>query len=41
MQDYGRCSWVVGYVGEKPITVKIKLENEVQIMIYTGFIKKV
>lgn len=32
---------VVDYQGEKPITVKIKLENEVPITIYTEFIKKI
>lgn len=31
----------VEYEGEKPITVKIKLENLVPINIYTEFIKKV
>lgn len=31
----------VDHLGEKPITVKIKLENEVPVTIYTEFIKKI
>ena len=32
---------VVEYEGEKPITVKMKLENEMPVSLYTEFIKKV
>ncbi|AGY77722.1 DEAD/DEAH box helicase [Clostridium autoethanogenum] len=32
---------VVEYEGEKPITVKIKLQNEISVNLYTEFIKKV
>lgn len=32
---------VVEYKGEKPITVKIKLQNEISVNLYTEFIKKV